>query len=349
MASQTWSPATTTWALGTTSVSLTGVDGSGNIETCTTTVTVNDVTNPTVTCDSAVLQAGPTCTADLDPTATADDNCSVASLTRTPTNTTWNLGANPVSWLAVDGSANIASCNATITVLDVTPPAVTCQGGTAEVGPGCVGTFTPTGASTDNCSVASETWSPATSTWPMGANSVTLTAVDGSGNVGTCSTTVTVVDTTPPEIQCNSLATITPPDAPISFKATSTDNCATTTVITGYDCWMLNGKGKRVDKTGSCVVSYSGDTVTITDSGGVKDNIEWTVQATDANGNVTTKTCALLVTNPGQGGTKGKCDQGVGDGPEGCDPGNSNQGDDENSNDEKGGTPGNPGKKGGKK
>ena len=43
------------------------------------------------------------------------------------------------------------------------------------------------------------------------------------------------------------------------------------------------------------------------------------------------------------------CNQGVGNGPEGCDPGNSNQGNPGNSNDENGGTPGNPGKRGGKK
>lgn len=41
------------------------------------------------------------------------------------------------------------------------------------------------------------------------------------------------------------------------------------------------------------------------------------------------------------------CNQGVGNGPEGCDPGNSNQGNPNRSNDELGGTPGNPGRKGG--
>lgn len=47
------------------------------------------------------------------------------------------------------------------------------------------------------------------------------------------------------------------------------------------------------------------------------------------------------------GAEKAKCNQGVGNGPEGCDPGNSNQGDPRRSNDERGGTPGNPGRKGG--
>jgi len=46
-------------------------------------------------------------------------------------------------------------------------------------------------------------------------------------------------------------------------------------------------------------------------------------------------------------GGKAKCNQGVGNGPEGCDPGNSNQGDPSRSNDEFGGTPGDPGRKGG--
>ena len=41
---------------------------------------------------------------------------------------------------------------------------------------------------------------------------------------------------------------------------------------------------------------------------------------------------------------KSHCNQGVGNGPENCDPGNSNQGNPANSNDETGGTPGNPGK-----
>jgi len=42
---------------------------------------------------------------------------------------------------------------------------------------------------------------------------------------------------------------------------------------------------------------------------------------------------------------KDKCNQGVGNGPEGCDPGNSNNR--HGSNDERGGTPGNPGRRGG--
>ena len=47
------------------------------------------------------------------------------------------------------------------------------------------------------------------------------------------------------------------------------------------------------------------------------------------------------------GRANSKCNQGVGNGPEECDPGNSNQGDESRSNDELDGTPGNPGRQGG--
>ena len=50
-------------------------------------------------------------------------------------------------------------------------------------------------------------------------------------------------------------------------------------------------------------------------------------------------------TDPGCEGAA--CNQGVGNGDEGCDPGNSNQGDPASSNDENGGEPGEPGKSNG--
>ena len=61
---------------------------------------------------------------------------------------------------------------------------------------------------------------------------------------------------------------------------------------------------------------------------------------------VTVNGCAAT---RGGGASKSKCNQGVGNGPEACDPGNSNQGNPFRSNDELGGLPGSPGRKGGNK
>lgn len=69
------------------------------------------------------------------------------------------------------------------------------------------------------------------------------------------------------------------------------------------------------------------------------------------NGAVTmdTNMVSACAAGTGHGNGKGKehCNQGVGNGPEGCDPGNSNQGDPSRSNDELGGVPGDPGRQGG--
>jgi hypothetical protein len=64
---------------------------------------------------------------------------------------------------------------------------------------------------------------------------------------------------------------------------------------------------------------------------------------------VTLTGASLTGCDTGGAMTKQGCNQGVGNGPEGCDPGNSNQGNPFRSNDELGGVPGNPGRKGGNK
>ena len=135
----------------------------------------------------------------------------------------------------------------------------------------------------------------------IGENTVTLTVTDDSGESDSCEATVTVVDQIPPAVFCNAPDTIVPPDAPISFKATADDNCGASVEIVEYDCSFINGSGRLVDKKESCVVQFSGDTITIQDSGGVGDHITWTILATDDSGNTTEVECAVDVVNPGKG------------------------------------------------
>ena len=53
-------------------------------------------------------------------------------------------------------------------------------------------------------------------------------------------------------------------------------------------------KEGHVKDSPSCKVTIQGDALTINKSGGV-DLIEWTMRATDAVGNVSQKTCGVLV------------------------------------------------------
>ncbi len=126
--------------------------------------------------------------------------------------------------------------------------------------------------------------------------------VDDGFETDTCSATVTIEDTTPPVIHCNSPATIAPPDAPISFTATVTDICdpEVIAVITGFDCFAIKRNGRVQDKTESCEVSFADDTITILNSGGVGDHITWNVTATDGSGNQTDAVCEVVIVNPAQ-------------------------------------------------
>jgi uncharacterized repeat protein (TIGR01451 family) len=138
--------------------------------------------------------------------------------------------------------------------------------------------------------------------YELGDTLVTLTIEDALGLSDTCQATVTVVDDTDPVIECNAPATITPPDAPIAFTATATDNCSIAAVeVVGFACTQVKRNGKVIDKRESCVVVVDGDTITIADSGGVATTISWTVNASDGSGNDAVASCAVTVANPGQG------------------------------------------------
>jgi hypothetical protein len=206
-------------------------------------------------------------------------------------------------------SAGIGTSNDYATVkysqeLENRPPVASCQDVSVSAHADCEAS-----ASIDNGSFDPD-GDPMTLTQdPPGPNGlgntlVTLTVEDDSGAADSCAATVTVVDKIAPTIQSNAPDTITPPDTPISFTATAEDNCSVTVEIAEFDCFKFTKKGKRVDKTGSCVVSVNGDTITIEDSGGVGDHITWAVVATDSSGNTTTQTYEIQVVNPGKG--KGK-------------------------------------------
>ncbi len=295
---------------GVTNVTLTVSDGSLQ-DTCNATITVEDNTDPVISLTglpSLTLECGVDTYTEQG--ATATDNCDPSVMVTISGDTVdpATPGVYEVTYNAVDDDGNAAAeVKRTVTVQDTTAPVITLNGPasiTLECG---VDTYTEQGATaSDACDpsvdviIGGDTVDPGT----PGVYVVTYDAVDDSGNAATRVTrAVTVQDTTPPVIQCNAPPTITPPDAPISFTAMAEDACVGAVVpeVTSFDCFWVNPSGKLVDKTNSCEVNFSGDTVTILDSGGVKDTIEWTVSASDGNGNTSTETCSVTVVNPGKG------------------------------------------------
>jgi len=114
------------FALGTTVVTWTVTDGSGNTATCTQNVTVIDTELPIITCP-------PDVTVEVDPStcyATGvdlgipiiSDNCSGASYINDAIEP-YVLGTTVVTWTVTDGSGNIAICTQNVNVFAPAPVA----------------------------------------------------------------------------------------------------------------------------------------------------------------------------------------------------------------------------------
>ena len=239
----------------------------------------------------------------IEITVDTDDVC----INGIPSTITNLADVKNTSRFAVETDPSNDSATLIVTPVDTTPPSITCPSNTTiecdqSTDPGITGAA----SATDICdSSPAITFSDTVLPGSCSEESTitrTWTATDESGNSSSCVQTIEVVDTTPPVISCNAPATITPADAPISFTATATDNCAgdPSVEIIGYDCFIFTKKGKRIDKTKSCIVEVNGDAITIVDSGGVDDNITWTVRANDNCGNIAESTCSLVVVNPAQ-------------------------------------------------
>lgn len=205
-------------------------------------------------------------------------------------------GGNPAAGMLID---DVTLCRA-----EDPGPAARCRDVTTVTDEGLC---SASGVSIDDGSSGSDGGPVAVSQIPpapygLGETLVTLVVEDGQGRTATCQATVTVEDRAAPVVECNAPSTLRPPDAPVSWTGTATDNCSVAAVEVGrYDCWTVNGAGKRVDKTGSCVVSVEGATLTVHDSGGVGTLITWEASATDGSGNSITRRCETEVVNPGRG------------------------------------------------
>jgi VCBS repeat-containing protein len=198
---QSPAPGTVVNGIGTTTVTLTATDASGNSASCSFTVTRVDQTAPTITCPSnKTLVLGANCSASLPDyrsLATVSDNCTSAAnitITQSPAPGTIvnGTGTTTVTLTATDASGNSSSCSFTVTRVDQTAPVLSCQPN-KTIGCNVSLTFDAPTAS-DNCGPVTVNVISTTSTDNGNAVVYTRTwqAVDGSGNPSaTCSQSVT--------------------------------------------------------------------------------------------------------------------------------------------------------------
>jgi hypothetical protein len=138
-------------------------------------------TAPTLECSASVPASDIRASDDCDPSP---------AISATPA----SFGASIVTWTAVDHSNNSATLTCPVTVVDTTPPAILGVASQTVVGncEGAAVTLTPPAAS-DTCSPTSVTCAPLAGN-RFGANSVSCTARDASGNQTEAILPVTVLE-----------------------------------------------------------------------------------------------------------------------------------------------------------
>ena len=237
---------------------------------CSQTITVNDVTPPTINAPSdQTASADATCQVavpDFSTSATVSDNCGCSSsdvsescadrqpitITQSPApGTLVALGPHTITLTANDGSSNnngagnTATAQFTFRVNDTTAPVVTAPANSsASADASCqaaVPNYISGSTASDNCDGnPTVTQSPAAGTLVgVGPHTVTVNATDSSGNHSSDVVVFTVNDNTAPVISCPSNIVVYLPlnssatSMTVSYPAvTATDNCSASSITT---------------------------------------------------------------------------------------------------------------------
>jgi len=234
-----------------------GTFSYGEIEDYTVNVQTPAIGNPPVIAcptDIVVNNAPETCGASVNFAGVAfddeDGNIS-GDITATPASgSVFPVGDTTVTLSVTDSDGNTTTCQFTVTVVDNELPIAVCQNVTVDLD-SVTGTATITSAdvdngSSDNCGIASIALSKSTfSCSDIGENTVTVTVTDNSGNIATCTTIVTIQDTTAPEIFCvGGFGTFTESE---DFEGPTVPAGWTTNIVSGGFDWSF---GSGVMPTG---------------------------------------------------------------------------------------------------
>jgi gliding motility-associated-like protein len=232
----------------------------------TQTVIVKDSIVPIVTCKDTTVYLNGLGQVTIDTSyvfLNATDNCGVDSIwIITNTFNCSNIGVQPVQIYARDLCNNIDSCTANLTVLDTLNPTVVCNDTTVYLntsGQFIIDTSFIYVSSNDNCAVDS-IWTNDTlyDCSTIGINTATIYVRDVNGNIDSCISNVTAIDSLNPIIGCN--------DTTVYLSSAGTYSIDTSYVFTnaidncGVDSiWMLDTNFTCLDTGINSVTVYTTD------------------------------------------------------------------------------------------
>ena len=299
-----------TSTLGAYTLTYTATDASGNVGTATRTVNVVDTTAPAVTVtgdNPASVELGGTYT---DAGATATDASGDVTVVTTGTVDTATVGEYTLTYTSTDASGNAGTATRTVNVVDTTAPEVTVTGSatvTHELGD----TYTDAGATATDLSgdvtvvVSGTTYldqagSEFVDAGTIGTYTITYTSTDASGNAGTATRTVNVVDTTAPVFTSSSSFEVLEGLKNIGYVTVKQDTLATKLIAgsgRGIVTFTIDSSDISIDSS-SALLTFNKipDYDSMYDEQGV---LKYTavVTATDPSGNATNQTITVNVLN----------------------------------------------------
>jgi hypothetical protein len=214
------------------------VDGCGNDRVCKQSIYQWDMVPPTIDCPSDVtIQCHESTLPANTGTATGSDNCGMPAITYTDVEALddcLNTGTITRTWRATDACGQYVEGEQIITVIDTTPPTLTCPADiSVNADPGCDGAIVTYAAPavSDNCDGAPTLLGcgPASGgLFPIGTTTVECTAQDACGNIGSCSFDVEVSNqnTVTATVELVGVIAPTPITRCIKFIAKSGTACA---------------------------------------------------------------------------------------------------------------------------
>ncbi len=209
--------------VGTNTITIIAQDTVGNSSTCQFDLIVVDQVAPTITMCAANLNvySDANCEATLgDYTSliAVNDNCSAfGNLTfgQSPASGATITATTLITMSVTDENGNTGTCQFSALFTDTVAPTPICPADfTLSINSSCqytVPDITGNVTGTDNCSAFSNltvTQNPAPGSTDLGVTPILFSMMDENGNIGTCITTVTPIDVTPPTVTCPTIPTV---------------------------------------------------------------------------------------------------------------------------------------------
>ena len=306
-----------TFPIGTTPVTCTATDSSGNLATGTFNVVVADTTAPTVTVPANIVAEATSASGAVVTFSASATDLIAGALTPTclpASGATFRLGVTTVNCSATDGT-NTGRASFTVTVRDTTPPVLVGTPGNIAVFGGASGvvvTYTLPTAVDAVSGPRPVSCSPPSGSKFVGTTIVTCSASDTAlptANTARTTFTVTVtVDTVGPTITSSvSPMLLWPPDgAQVTLTVSGIANDAASGVARIN--WSVVDEYRQVQPSGSITAvngAYSFQIVVIRDRKGTdKDGRHYTIRvtATDRAGNVTAAAPVVVNVHDQSGG-----------------------------------------------